>query len=191
MAIVHKKAMVPDKAEDMAFEGIALYPAENKESGYYFLNLQTGTIVSRSSYVVSPSYSSTARMVLERLYQKDLKKAAKLPRLRGDNESLASLRLQPSESSRVVYDSEQPIAEYMINVDPIDELLDENYVMATTESAFEEVRNAEDRGEHFYNAVEETVEQMQKFETLSQYFMCILPEIESEVLMYAAQLSMK
>ena len=32
MAIVHKKSMVPDKAQDYSFEGIAMYPAENKSS---------------------------------------------------------------------------------------------------------------------------------------------------------------
>ena len=52
MAIVHKKFVVPDKAEDYAFEGIALYPAENRESGYYFLNLNTGTVVPRTYFEV-------------------------------------------------------------------------------------------------------------------------------------------
>ena len=97
MAIVHKKSMVPDKAEDYAFEGIAMYPAENKEGGYYFLNLNTGTVVPRTSYEVIPSYTHQAKKILQNLYEKDMKKAVKLRQLRGDVDPLSTLSFFPIE----------------------------------------------------------------------------------------------
>ena len=107
MSLAHKKSMVPDKAEDYAFEGIALFPSESKESGYNFLNLKTGAVAARSSYDVLPSYTYTynynERKILLRLYEKDIKKATRLNQLKGDVDSLANLRLDPTTATRVAY----------------------------------------------------------------------------------------
>ena len=135
MAIVHKKSMAPDKAEDHAFEGIALYPAESRESGYYFLNLNTGTAVPRTSFEALPSYTYKGRKITQNLYERDLKKAVKRRQLRGDVDLLDSLRFQPAEATRVAYASEDPQVE----------------VVAAVESKVDDVSTAEETTTKLYS----------------------------------------
>lgn len=181
MAIVHKKSMVADKAEDYAFEGIALYPAENKSSGYYFLNLTTGTVVPRTSYEVMPSYTFKARKILQSIYDKDMKKAAKLRQFRGDVDPLTTLRFQPDEATRVAYVSEDPQVQMLVkDTEDIGQMPEE-----------ERYANEDDVAEIFYNLVEETVEQKSSFSSIDEYMQYIFPELEADMLICAAQLSLK
>ena len=184
MAIVHKKSMVPDKAEDYAFEGIAMYPAENKESGYFFLNLNTGTVVPRTSYELMPAYTHNARKLLQNLYEKDMKRAVKLRQLRGDKDSLTTLSFQSSVATRVAYVSEDPQVQFHICEDhPLEENIHES---------IDEVTISEDEiTEVFYNVLEETVEEKQSFVSIEEYMAYVFPEVEAEMLLCAAQFSLK
>ena len=174
---VHADLQIPSKADDYAFDGIALYPElDDISSGYWFLNLRTLRITKRRNFTRQRSYTEDTIERLIQLYETDIRKAAKVPRVETDTEPYANLRFDPVNTRRV-----STIATLGNPVASIEEYADRKAMelYAKMEKSMSEFRQRPPPKEKT------------RVETIGDVWMACLPDIEWEALHYAASLTLK
>ena len=77
---VFKNDAIMEKSMDVTMDGIALYPGEVAEEGWYILSLDTSKVIKRSNFEVCPKYSERAIEYLVELAAEDYRKSERVLR---------------------------------------------------------------------------------------------------------------